>query len=552
MGDRVMDTHPAAQVLPNLLLPLVVAYIWWILRRKPGPEPEPADTLTPEEKWIARMWNLLEDGCLEEAAREGGAWLREAEAGIATLGSKEARCLTTILERQLRGLPATAPVAKSFGEGLLTALRSRPATGSGVRLRTLAALGALADFDENPAAAKAYYGEAVEMAGTIENIDRSDLAYFFHRLAVACLKTGSLDEAARHSERALAVQRDVPGNERQLFHILAWTGCVRLQRGELTEARAALERAFELAEAACTEEDLVRSGAGEWLGRVLLAQGDAAAVDVLRRTVASEGRVVGPENPGLISTLRCLGQAHASAGSLPDAVAALERARSILECACPDETAQRQAIAKALARLKYEQGEFEESRRLLLELSDTAERAHPVNHAEMLPILMNLVTVSHATGDMIAERGYLERALVAAEWAHGAEAEELMPILARLGFIVWNSPDWADAREINVRLAAIQRRHLGSESPALAQTLVNQAIVTARCGKHPEAQRLLAESMDVLSETPFRPPETLGEIVARLEEFQSHPVHGGGYRELLPRARVLQRKDAGGLPLGQA
>ena len=153
---------------------------------------------------------------------------------------------------------------------------------------------------------------------------------------------------------------------------------------------------------------------------------------------------------------------------------------------------------------------------------------------------------------MRAEREHLLRALAAAERASGPESANLIPILDPLGFSVWNSSDWAGARDINRRLAALQRQYLGSDHPMLANTLFNLAIVTARCGDHEAAQQLIAETLGILEATPFRPEDAVERIVKRLEEFQGHAVHGGGYRNLLTRARALRSAGTGGLPVAQA
>ena len=166
--------------------------------------------------------------------------------------------------------------------------------------------------------------------------------------------------------------------------------------------------------------------------------------------------------------------------------------------------------------------------------------------------LLNLASICRGLGDPRAEREYLVRALAAAEQASGPESANLIPILDPLGFAVWNSSDWAGARDINRRLAALQRAHLGSDHPMLANTLFNLAIVTARCGDHEAAQQLIAETLSILEATPFRPEDAVERIVKRLEEFQGHPVHGGGYRNLLARARALRSAGTGGLPVAQA
>jgi tetratricopeptide (TPR) repeat protein len=320
--------------------------------------------------------------------------------------------------------------------------------------------------------------------------------------------------------------------------------------GQIQEARAALDRARELVETAPRLEDRFWPAVGMTFGQVLLAQNDSGALLALNRTVEAEERAFGPEARELIPTLYHLARAHIEQGALPDAAAALERALAIHAKVDGRGAASVREPFLLLARVKFKQGELQETRRLLTVLLEAEERADPQNDGFIATDLVNLASICRSLDDTRAEREHLERALAIAERASGLESATLMPILDRLGFAVWNSSDWEAARDVNRRLAALQRRHLGSDHPMLANTLLNQAIVTARCDEHEAAHTLMAEMLSVLETTPIRPPEIVERVVAHLQKFQGHPVHGGGYRNLLPRARAL--RGAGGLPVAQA
>jgi tetratricopeptide (TPR) repeat protein len=443
-------------------------------------------------------------------------------------------------------------VATSFGEALLSTLNSKPSGGKSAKLRTLHALAVAADSVGDASTSRTRLEAAVEVAESMGNLSSDEQAYFLFRHASSCRACNALDEAARQLRRALIFLDGLTGHRPLRLEILMLTGTVRFEKGEIHEARQALERAREAVEGTPELEDRFWIGMGMRWGQVLLALNDAAAVAALVRTAEVEERVRGQNCPDLISTLYHLSKAHVAQGSLPDAVAALERARAIHDRAVGHHSRGLREIMLSLSRVKFEQGEREEARRLLAEVVEAEEQGDPPNDAAVATCLVDLATICRAMGETRAEREHLERALAAAERASGAESAILIPILERLGFAVWNSPDWADARGINQRLATIQRRELGSDHPTLSNTLLNQAIVTARCGDHEAARVLLTETMSILEATPFRPPGTVERIVERLEELQRHPAHGGGYRNLLPRARALRMEGAGGLPVAQA
>ncbi len=538
---------------PLALLVLAIAAILRALMRKPDPPRAVAvEERSPSIRRATEINGLIERGVLDDAVSKGRAWIREIDAGQEICESVAAGCLASILEALIRRLPKTLDVATSFGEALLSTLDSKPSSGKSAKLRTLHALAVAADSVGDAASSRTRLAAAVEVAESMDNLCPGDRAYFLFRHAASCRACGALDEAARQLERALLLQDETPEHRPQRLEILMLTGVVRFEKGQRQDAREVLERARETGEASPELEDRFWIGAGMYWGQVLLALNDPGAVAALARTAEVEERVLGPNSPALISTLYHLSTAHIARGSLPDAAATLERARAIHATAVGRHTGNLREILLSLSRVKFEQGEREEARRLLTELVESEEQVDPPNDAALATDLVNLAAIYRALGEARVEREHLERALAAAERASGPESVILIPILERLGLAVWNSSDWADARGINERLATIQRRQLGSDHPTLAGTLFNQAIVTARCGDHDAARGLLTETMSILEGTPFRPPDAVERIVARLEELQRHPVHGGGYRSLLARARAMRIEGTGGLPVAQA
>jgi tetratricopeptide (TPR) repeat protein len=539
---------------PFGFLPIII--IWFVVRalmQRRGDSPDvPPDVHARTERRANDIDDLLESGALDNAVARGLAWIGEIDTYREPCESVAAGCLASILEAQVRRLPDRSEIASNFGEALLSTLNARPSGGDTAKLRTLCALAVIAEAAGDDAAARARFEASVELAESMDNVAPVDRAYFLYRHAASSRACGDLDEAIRQLERALVLLDDRPEHGEQRLKVLILTGIVRLEKQQIQDSRAALERALALAGASPELEERFWVGAGMFWGQVLLAQNDAGAAEALARTAEVEERVLGPTSPAPISTLYHLAEAYLARGSLPDAVAALERARAIHDRTIGRHSAGLREIVVTLSRVKFEQGEREEARRLLTELVEAEEQVDPPDASVVAATNVNLAAICRAMGDNRGERERLERALATAERATGVESDTLIPILERLGLAVWNSSDWADAREINRRLAAIQREHLGSDHPALASTLLNQAVVTARCGDHEAVQRLLTETLSILEATPFRPPESVENLVLQLEALKRHPIHGGGYGSLLSRARVLRSEGTGGLPVAQA
>jgi tetratricopeptide (TPR) repeat protein len=522
-----------------------------LTQRRTAPPVDPPDLRSHIERRADEIHALLERGNVDDAVDRGRAWIREIDAGQEPCESVAAGCLASILEAQILRLPGSADVASSFGEALLSILNAKPSGGTTARLRTLFALATVAEAVGDAATVRTRFASAVQVTESNDTVDPVDRIYVLWRHAAACRACGDLDEAARQLERALVLEDAIAERTEWRLQLHMLDGIMRFEKGQIPEARAALDRARELIDAAPDLEERFWAGAGMCWGQILLAQGDAGAAAALARTAEIEERVLGAGSHAPISTLYHLAEAYIAQGSLPEAAAALERARAVHDRTIGRHTGDLREIVMRLARVKFDQGERGEARRLLTWLVEADEEAGPSSAAGAAP-LVNLATICRAMGDIRSEREYLERARIAVERTSGHESTGLIPILERLGLAAWNTSDWAGARDANRRLAAIQREHLGSDHPTLATTLLNLAIVTARCGDHEAAQVLLTETMSILEATPFRPPAAVENLVAHIENLQGHPIHGGGYRQLLPRARVLRIEGAGGLPLAQA
>jgi tetratricopeptide (TPR) repeat protein len=531
---------------------IIVALVRALTQRRNASPVDPPDLRSSIERRADEIHALLERGNVNDAVDRGRAWIREIDAGQEPCESVAAGCLASILEAQILRLPGSSDVASNFGEALLSILNAKPSGGTTAKLRTLFALATVAEAVGDAATVRTRFAAAVQVTESDDTVGPVDRIYVLWRHAAACRACGDLDEAARQLERALVLEEAIVERTDWRLQLHMLNGIMRFEKRQIPEARAALDQARGLIDAAPDLEERFWAGAGMCWGQILLAQGDAGAAAALARTADIEERVLGATSPAPISTLYHLSEAYLAQGSLPEAAAALERARAIHDRTIGRHTGDLREIVMRLARVKFDQGEREEARRLLTGLVEADEQAGPSSAASLATPLVNLATIYRAMGDIRGEREHLERARTAVERTSGPESTALIPILERLGIAAWNSSDWAGARDVNRRLAAIQREHLGSDHPTLASTLLNHAIVTARCGDHQAAQALLTETMSILEATPFRPPAAVENLVAHIENLQRHPIHGGGYQQLLLRARVLRIEGPGGLPLAQA
>jgi tetratricopeptide (TPR) repeat protein len=155
------------------------------------------------------------------------------------------------------------------------------------------------------------------------------LAPVLRNLGQAEIGTGQLDDALVHLGRALALTREAlgPGSSRELV-ILQAIGAVHLERDENREALPYFRDALALARAAGDEPAVERATVN--LGAVEVELGDyAAAEPLLRESVATHEKRLGPSHPALAVPLANLADLLRRTGRAREALPLVERALAI-------------------------------------------------------------------------------------------------------------------------------------------------------------------------------------------------------------------------------
>ena len=223
--------------------------------------------------------------------------------------------------------------------------------------------------------------------------------------------------ASAHAEE-LSVGQGAAGR------LLNQSGTYLQGRAQFPEAKAAFERALQIAESFGLDDPRVAASLGN-LGLVLQDLGDLAGAQAhFERALRLAEAAYGPDHPDVATLVNNLGSVLRAQGDLEGARAHYERA---------------------------------------LRMGETAYG--PV-HPKVAIRVNNLGGVLRAQGDLPRARAHFERALRIDELAYGRDHPEVATDVTNLGLLLEQEGDLAGARAAFQRALSIRRRVLADDHPA--------------------------------------------------------------------------------------
>ena len=200
----------------------------------------------------------------------------------------------------------------------------------------------------------------------------------------------------------------------------------------------------------------------------------SAARAILERALAMKEAAYGPDHPEVARTLTNLGIVQQQLGELLAARATLERALAIDEVAYgPDDPEVARTLTNLGGMVQYLLGELPAARATLERALAIFQTAHGPDHPEVARTLTNLGNVQRRQGELPAARATLERALAIFQTAHGPDHPEVARALGNLGIVQRELGELPAARATFERALAIFQTAHGPDHPEVARTLTN-------------------------------------------------------------------------------
>jgi tetratricopeptide (TPR) repeat protein len=206
--------------------------------------------------------------------------------------------------------------------------------------------------------------------------------------------------------------------------------------------------------------------------------------DDARRVLVAElpaARALGPlDEVGLLAEL---GLAENDLGSLDDARAHLERARTLARGELGDQHPRVASITHDLATTAYRQGKYAEAEKLLREALAVRELTRGPDSTEVANSAEALGVTLLAEDRLADARPLLERAIKIYEARLGPTNADVANAYNDIGGAYHRAGDYAAALANNEHVLAIREAALGPDHPDVAQSLVNVANESKALGK---------------------------------------------------------------------
>jgi tetratricopeptide (TPR) repeat protein len=260
--------------------------------------------------------------------------------------------------------------------------------------------------------------------------------------------------------------------------LLNQAGLYLQARAEFTGARALLERALRIGEAALGAEHPTVAAYANNLGDLLRVQGDFAGARALfERALRIGETALGMEHPRVAIRAGNLGLVLQAQGDFAGARALYERALRIDEAVYGPDHPDVGTDVNNLGGVLQAQGDLAGARALFERALRIGEAALGAKHPTVATYANNLGLVLRAQGDFAGARVLFERALRIDEAAYGPDHPDVGTDANNLGLVLRAQGDFAGARVLYERALRIFRAALGDDHPSTQTVRQNLEIL---------------------------------------------------------------------------
>ncbi|MEM9456156.1 MAG: tetratricopeptide repeat protein [Myxococcota bacterium] len=287
--------------------------------------------------------------------------------------------------------------------------------------------------------------------------DDIGLAHSTSSLAKVRTRQGRYDEAERHLRDALALRREISGNEDpSIAYGLEDLGALLLRRGRYADAELQLREALRIHEAS-----------------------------------------LGSEHPDLALSQTLLGEVRYRRGHYDDAKELLGLASRLRVQALGEDHPLVAETASVLGLVYHALRDGAQAERYHRRALDIREQRLGPDHPDLAISLKNLGLVFSSRGQLAEANQYFERARAilvrSIEHEHPLTAEGAHA----LGRLRWQQQRYEEAQQLLQRAVEIRRRVLGAKHPDVAESIAALGYVRWDQGQHKEAEALFRQTLDL-------------------------------------------------------
>jgi len=340
--------------------------------------------------------------------------------------------------------------------------------------------------------AKPLLNAAVTQRRDLHEPDPVQLSESLSHLGDVLTLQAAYDEAARHYEEALALQRAQPENP-QVRTLLAkgqfGLGVVFYQQGRYPEAERLLRDALATQKALFgeTHGDIARTLQN--LSKVAEAAGDLdAAIPIMQSAVDMQRKVRGKlPHPDLAEELNDLGYMRQQNGEYAAAEALFLESLAMKRVLLGE---QHPEIAMGLNNLAYlfqDKGDLKRAEATYREALKMQRELLGNVHPDVANTLNNLAFVQDDKGDLAGALATERECLGIYRGLFPGDHPEVARIMNRIGYWLVESHEYVEAEKDLIEALAMRRRLFGEEHPDVASSLTHLAILQVETHKYSEA-----------------------------------------------------------------
>lgn len=318
-------------------------------------------------------------------------------------------------------------------------------------------------------------------------------------LASVRLERGEVAQARPLSEKALEIRKRLLGDDDpETAESLELAASICVDEGRLADARPLYEQALRVYETKLGSAHRATAATLNQLGAVLRRQGEYGAAQALvERGLAIRREVLRPMHPEIAQSLNTLATVLLDKGQYREALVRYEEALAIRERTFGDEHPLVAQVLNNIGAVRTRLGDLAGAKLLYERALELRSRALGAEHPDVALNMNTLAATLYALGDFAGARKLYERASEIRERKLGPDHPDLATSFNNLAALLQATGDLPDAETLFRKALAIRERRLGPEHPLVAQSLQNLARLQLDQHQLREASGLLERSLEI-------------------------------------------------------
>ena len=324
-----------------------------------------------------------------------------------------------------------------------------------------------------------------------------------HRIALGAVAGILLVLAGFVVTQSLALRRITRERDRATRITDFMTGIFKVSNP--SEAHGNTITAREILDRASADIDTGLARDPELQARMMSIMGDVyynlglytRAQSLQQHAIEVDQRVLGPENPETLRSMRSLASALNRQGHSSQAEALQRQALDIQRRVLSPENPDTLMAASSMANILLKEGHYAEAEKLHREVLDIRRRTLGPENMETLRSMVALGNVLDSEGHFAEEESIRRETLDLQRRAFGPDHPETLFSLSNLANLIAMQGHYAEAEKLHREALDIRRRVLGPEHPDTLVAMSNLAEDLSNEGRYAESEQLHRQVLDI-------------------------------------------------------